>query len=69
MKPCTVELANLHAIAFIDLQHSQFLALLQVAKNITLAGVGHVTIMDATPAAQLAGHNFLITPASAGEQT
>jgi hypothetical protein len=49
--------------------HSLFLSLLQVAKNITLAGVGHVTIMDATPAAQLAGHNFLITPASAGEQT
>jgi hypothetical protein len=41
----------------------------QVAKNITLAGVGHVTLLDATPAAQLAGHNFLVTAATAGEQT
>ncbi|KAF6255329.1 hypothetical protein COO60DRAFT_232131 [Scenedesmus sp. NREL 46B-D3] len=41
----------------------------EVAKNITLAGVGHVTLLDATPATQLAGHNFLVTPATAGEQT
>uniref|UniRef100_A0A383W834 THIF-type NAD/FAD binding fold domain-containing protein n=1 Tax=Tetradesmus obliquus TaxID=3088 RepID=A0A383W834_TETOB len=41
----------------------------EATKNITLAGVGHVTLLDDTPAAQLAGHNFLVTPAAAGEHT
>jgi hypothetical protein len=36
-------------------------ACVQIAKNITLAGVGHVTLLDDAPAADLLGTNFLIT--------
>lgn len=42
----------------------------QIAKNITLAGVGHVTLLDDRPAAELLGSNFLVTEAvAAGGQT
>jgi hypothetical protein len=38
---------------------------LQISKNITLAGVGHVTLLDDSPASELTGTNFLITEAGA----
>jgi hypothetical protein len=45
------------------------LLLLQISKNITLAGVGHVTLLDDSPAADLVGSNFLITAAGAEGHT
>jgi hypothetical protein len=42
---------------------------LQISKNITLAGVGHVTLLDDSPAAELIGTNFLITETGAEGHT
>lgn len=39
----------------------------EISKNITLAGVGHVTLLDDSPAADLVGSNFLITTAGAAD--
>lgn len=41
----------------------------EIAKNITLAGVGHVTLLDDSPAAELLGSNFLNTEGTAEGQT
>ncbi|KAF8057117.1 SAE1A [Scenedesmus sp. PABB004] len=41
----------------------------EVAKNITLAGVGQVSLLDDTPAAEHVGRNFLVPAAAPAGQT
>ena len=43
--------------------------LLQIAKNLVLAGVGHVSIADSTPCAQAQFGNFLVTTDASPQET
>lgn len=49
--------------------HPPVLPMSQVAKNIVLAGVGSVTLVDDTPCAQRDPGNFLVLADADGSQT